>query len=734
MTTFVTLIILGLLWGGVYLLAAEGLNLIYGVMKVVNLAHGDFIVFGGLLAFSLYEFDNISPLLSFPIAAIVLLAIGAAVQFGILERIGLDRGDAELRTLLATFGLSYVVANTSFLLWGSQFQSIPFLQGFVRAGPIAIPQALLVCSLLAFAVAIIVHVWLNHTMPGKSVRAVAQSGLGAASCGLDIVRIRVAGICDRLRDSRRQGQRAAHLADPVSDRIGRRADGASLYADRPWRFGQLRGRVSGGGIARPRRGDGSVLSWYQCRQCRDLYRLHRRLDLPSLWTSGKGGEDMKNGRFAEIAIFLFLFGAGIAIARLGSGYQAQTLFQMAMMTLLAIGWNIISGFTGYVSFGQVAFFGLGAYVAAVSILKFDLPWYAAAAIAAVGSGILALPLGLIMLRLNGIFFALGMFGLARILQLIANSLDVTGGPMGTTVPVADSPQLTATVAVVAAAGGLLLSRFLSRSRLGLTLMATRDDAVAAEAAGVNTWKSKVAAFCISGCIAAVAGSLYVWNVGYLDPNSAFAGTIELQTVLIVLAGGIGTVWGPVVGGILISLLSTFLWARFPMEQQIILGVLIMLIAIVSPGGLLGALFKRGWLQRQPIWGPPPAVFRKSVEDSPTPHAGQSIFLTCNKLGVRFGGVRAVEDVDVEVRSGEMLAIIGPNGAGKSSLFNLMSAFHRPTTGDVKLLGQSIVGPQALSAACARRHCANVSDEPSLFFPDRMGNGPRDRVECLPPSR
>jgi branched-chain amino acid transport system permease protein len=191
MTTFVTLIILGLLWGGVYLLAAEGLNLIYGVMKVVNLAHGDFIVFGGLLGFSLYEFGGISPLLSFPVVAIVLLAIGAAVQFGILERIGLSRSDSELRTLLATFGLSYVVANTSFLLWGSQFQSIPFLQGFVSAGPVAIPQALLVCSLLAFTVAIVVHVWLSHTMLGKSVRAVAQSGLGAASCGLDIVRIRV---------------------------------------------------------------------------------------------------------------------------------------------------------------------------------------------------------------------------------------------------------------------------------------------------------------------------------------------------------------------------------------------------------------------------------------------------------------------------------------------------------------------------------------------------------------
>ena len=399
---------------------------------------------------------------------------------------------------------------------------------------------------------------------------------------------------------------------------------------------------------------------------------------------------MTNMRFSEAVLFVGLFGAGIAIAQSGSGYQAQTLFQMAMMTLLAIGWNVISGFTGYVSFGQVAFFGLGAYVAAVSILNFDLPWYVAVLIAAFGAGVLALPLGMIMLRLNGIFFALGMFGLARILQLIANSLDVTGGPMGTTVPVAESPQLTATVAVLAVAAGVLLSFFLSRSQLGLTLMATRDDAVAAEAAGVNTWKSKVTAFCISGCVAAVAGALYVWNVGYLDPNSAFAGTIELQTVLMVLAGGIGTVWGPVVGGILISLLSTFLWARFPMEQQIILGVLIMFIAIVAPGGLLGELFKRGWLKRPPIWGPPPATFPNMVEEA-TEQAGQTILLTCSKLGVRFGGVRAVEGVDVEVRSGEMLAIIGPNGAGKSSLFNLMSAFHRPTAGDVKLLGQSIVG-------------------------------------------
>src|SRR5262249_19082945 len=154
-----------------------------------------------------------------------------------------------------------------------------------------------------------------------------------------------------------------------------------------------------------------------CGERRHLYRVHRRVDLSPVRTSRKGGEDMKTIRPGDAVLFLVLTGAGVAIARFGSGYQAQTLFQMAMMTLLAIGWNIISGFTGYVSFGQVAFFGLGAYVAAISLLNFDLPWYAAAAIAALGAGVLAVPLGMIMLRLNGIFFALGMFGLARILQL-----------------------------------------------------------------------------------------------------------------------------------------------------------------------------------------------------------------------------------------------------------------------------------------------------------------------------
>lgn len=188
--TLTTLTALGLLWGGVYLLMAEGLNLIYGVMKVVNLAHGDFIVMGGLLAYTLFGRFGLSPLLAFPLAALLLFIVGAGVQYGVLERITAKGPEGELRTLLTTFGLSYVVANTSFLIWGSQFQSVPFLQRAVLVGPIAVPEGLIAASAVAFAGAALVQLWLSRTMLGKAVHATAQSALGAATCGLDIRRIR----------------------------------------------------------------------------------------------------------------------------------------------------------------------------------------------------------------------------------------------------------------------------------------------------------------------------------------------------------------------------------------------------------------------------------------------------------------------------------------------------------------------------------------------------------------
>ncbi|WP_213774820.1 ATP-binding cassette domain-containing protein [Bradyrhizobium sp. dw_78] len=398
--------------------------------------------------------------------------------------------------------------------------------------------------------------------------------------------------------------------------------------------------------------------------------------------------------FKLAAGFCFV-GAGIAVAAFGSGFVAQTLFQIVLFIMLAIGWNIISGFTGYVSFGQVSFFGLGAYITSIVALQFNVPWYVGLAAAGVIAPVMALPLGLIMLRLSGIYFALGMFGLARILQLIASELEITGGPMGTSIPIADSPQLAAVVCVSATTLVVLLTYALYRSRLGLSLMAIRDDPVAAESIGINTFKAKIIAFCISAAVGGIGGALYVWNIGFVDPASAFSGTIELQCVLIVLAGGIGTAFGPVIGGLIISSFSTYLWLNFPLEQQAILGIVTMFVAIVTPGGVAGLFANSKLWKRQSLWRPIEAgatlsnvtPFRASGQD-------RKPILTCQSISVHFGGVRAVNSVDVTAYRGEMLAIIGPNGAGKSTLFNLMSSFLKPTAGRVELNGISIVGKKA----------------------------------------
>ncbi|HEX7387712.1 MAG TPA: branched-chain amino acid ABC transporter ATP-binding protein/permease [Castellaniella sp.] len=419
------------------------------------------------------------------------------------------------------------------------------------------------------------------------------------------------------------------------------------------------------------------------------------------------------GKLLQPTALALLVLAGLLVALNGSGYYAQTLFTIALFILLSLGWNIISGFAGYVSFGQVSFFGFGAYVAALAMIHLEAEWYIAAILAAIVTAALALLLGWIMLRLHGIFFALGMFGLARILQIIASSLSITGGPMGTTVLPAESPNESALVMVLVAACGILITYILSRSRLGLRLMATRDDDLAAQSSGIHTFRAKLQALCLSAAFGGIGGALYVWNIGYLDPSSAFNGSIELQTVLMVLAGGIGTVWGPVIGGILISLIGTFLWARFPTEQQVILGALTIFIAVVMPGGITAFFQKLGWWQRVPIWSPPPTTRTGQLDDAtpPTGTPQHTAVLSCRDLGIRFGGVKAVDGVSLQAHPGEMLAIIGPNGAGKSTLFSLMSNY-LSGTGTTQYRGQDTRGMKPY--ALAQRGLARTFQSSRLF--------------------
>ncbi len=384
-----------------------------------------------------------------------------------------------------------------------------------------------------------------------------------------------------------------------------------------------------------------------------------------------------------------LFGIAIVVAVIisltGSGDLTQTLFSICLFAVLAYAWNIISGMTGYVSFGQIGFFGIGAYAAAICQNQFNTDWYLAALVGALVALAVAIPLGIIMLRLQGIYFALGMLGLARIGQLIATSSPLVGGSQGENVPIVGTPQETSFVMLFVAVAVVLLTWRLLHSRLGLCLMAIRDDEMATKASGINTTLNKVTAFCLSSFLAALAGGLYTWNIGFIDPSSAFNSTFELQTILMVLIGGISTLWGPLLGAIIVSIVGQALWAQFPQQQQIILGVLTLIAVVWMPGGIVSLLNKYGWLRRAPVW----ASFRSTeiipdllaAETNEVQKTSDTVF-KCNGLSKRFGGLTALSNCTIQVEVGQVVAVIGPNGAGKTTLFNLITGFDRPSEGNV----------------------------------------------------
>ncbi|MGH7070023.1 MAG: branched-chain amino acid ABC transporter permease [Acetobacteraceae bacterium] len=182
----------GLLLGGLYVLIAQSLNLIFGVMGVVNLAHGAFIVVAGLFTYWFASSTGVNPLAALPIVFIVMGLVGAGLQPLLIEPLmKLGRAKAELLSLMVTFGLDYVLVELALQLWGSSFVSVPYLQSSWKFAGLDFSQALVVSGLFAALVSALLYWWLNRTDSGKSLLAASQSETGAICCGIDVKRVRM---------------------------------------------------------------------------------------------------------------------------------------------------------------------------------------------------------------------------------------------------------------------------------------------------------------------------------------------------------------------------------------------------------------------------------------------------------------------------------------------------------------------------------------------------------------
>ena len=411
---------------------------------------------------------------------------------------------------------------------------------------------------------------------------------------------------------------------------------------------------------------------------------------------------MGRGRSVAAAVALI---AAISLAWLALGFVVTSSYYQLMLTLVPIwavmglSWNILSGYTGLVSFGHASFFGLGAYTVTIALVRYDLsPWLGIPIGMFVGA-VAGVLIGYPTFRLRGHYFALAMLAYPLALLYVFSWLGYqeVALPMKREAPhwymqFADFRVYTG-LAVALLAAAMLLSLAIERSRFGLSLLAVKQNEPAAEAAGVDTLAWKMRAIVLSGAVAAAAGGLYAVVLLVVTPESVFGMLTSAQALIVTLFGGVGTFWGPVIGAAVLIPLSEALQAKLgdvlPGIQGVVFGAAIILVILLAPEGIF-------WRVRDRLPRRAPLRMASSLADVPLPRlagtgAGSAVLLQVDSLAKSFGGVRAVANVGFEVRGGEILGIIGPNGAGKTTLFNLLNGFLRPDGGTVHFAGHDLAG-------------------------------------------
>ena len=273
--------------------------------------------------------------------------------------------------------------------------------------------------------------------------------------------------------------------------------------------------------------------------------------------------------------------------------------QVFILVTLASNWNLIGGMTGYVDFGHAVFFGVGAYIMAILVTGTPLLiapqwgfWQALPA-SGIAAALFALLVGLPTLRLKGPYFSIAMLGtLVAMREIVRVLRPITGGGVGLNLPpvlnrVGDYYLMLAIMGLVVS-----LIWWIQRSEFGQSLIAIREDEVGAEMRGINTTLHKVATFMIAAFFTGVGGGFWAWQNTYIDPDVVFVETRTVEMVMMSMLGGLGTVWGPPLGAVVIYFLQNFLWSHFFEGHLLMLGLLLVIVVLFMPEGILGTLGDR----------------------------------------------------------------------------------------------------------------------------------------------
>ncbi len=280
-----------------------------------------------------------------------------------------------------------------------------------------------------------------------------------------------------------------------------------------------------------------------------------------------------------------------------TGYWVRVLTTVFMFAAMAQSLNIIAGFAGYADFGNIVYFGIGAYSSAF-LMKHGAPFPAAILGGALVSAAIAALIGLPILRLRGHYFAIATIGVMEGTRELVVNMDFVGGGSGINVPLLRMPPQQFSTLIYFIMLGLMLGYtmlafLLSRSSLGYSLRAIKADEQAAAVMGINTTVAKTTAWAMSAACTALAGGVYALWVGFIEPGVVFNIVTGTEYFMMMLLGGAGTVLGPILGSFILEMLSVTIWSQFLRGHMAILGVVIVLVVIFLPKGLVHELRARG---------------------------------------------------------------------------------------------------------------------------------------------
>lgn len=274
-------------------------------------------------------------------------------------------------------------------------------------------------------------------------------------------------------------------------------------------------------------------------------------------------------------------------------YYIRFFTYLFMWIALASCWNISSGYTGYIDFGPVVYFGIGSYATAILMSAINFPFVFSIIISGICAILIAIFIGMPTLKLKGAYFAIGTFAFAESMKQIVLTFDRTlnveffMGSHGITLPITSNYNLFYYSMLTVASLIVLTTYFIENSKIGLALKAINESEEASEMIGINTTWLKLFAYITSAFFIGIVGGIYAYWVTYITPDDVFSIHKTVQMVIMTLLGGMGTLLGPVLGATFLSFVSEYFGAEFVEDYLIIIGIIIILVIIVEPTGLLG---------------------------------------------------------------------------------------------------------------------------------------------------